>query len=174
VEFATDLFDRDRVERLVGTWTELLAAVLAEPALPVDSTELPSPAPDDLAAPDDHRPTEAAVAAGAPETADRSLLAAIWAEVLGVDGIEPDQDFFDLGGHSLLAMRITARVGAALDLELPMTVLFQNSTLARFAAAVDTALAEADDPAAAEQPEPDPGPATGRPALTVQTREGLS
>jgi acyl carrier protein len=164
VEFATDLFDRDRVERLVGTWTELLAAVLADPGLPVDSAELPVPARGDLAAPDDHQPAETAAspAAPSPEVADRSLLAGIWSQVLGVDRIEPDQDFFDLGGHSLLAMRITARVSAALDLDLPMTVLFQNPTLARFAAAVDAALAEAEDPA------------EGQPTRTASTSEGLS
>ncbi|GAA1973282.1 condensation domain-containing protein [Kitasatospora viridis] len=164
VEFATDLFDRDRVERLVELWTALLAAVLADPELPVDSDLLPHPAPEDLAAPDEQPPTGVPAApTTAPETADRALLATVWREVLGLHTLDPDQDFFDLGGHSLLAMRITARVGAALDLDLPMTVLFQNPTLARFCAAVDAALAEADQPApGADEP------------TTTSTSEGQS
>ncbi len=44
----------------------------------------------------------------APETPVEETLASIWRQVLGVDRVGIDDDFFDLGGHSLLAVRMLA------------------------------------------------------------------
>ncbi|WP_406207783.1 amino acid adenylation domain-containing protein [Kitasatospora sp. NBC_01560] len=44
-----------------------------------------------------------------PETAAERVLAAIWAEVLGLPEVGTDEDFFDLGGHSLLATQVVAK-----------------------------------------------------------------
>ena len=38
------------------------------------------------------------------------LIAGIWAELLGVAALGPDDNFFDLGGHSMLAMQAIARI----------------------------------------------------------------
>ena len=38
------------------------------------------------------------------------MLADIWQDLLGIDDIASDANFFDIGGHSLLAMTMIARV----------------------------------------------------------------
>jgi amino acid adenylation domain-containing protein len=61
------------------------------------------------------------------------LVAALFAGVLGVDHVGPDDSFFDRGGHSLKAMQVVSRVRRALGVELPLPVLFQQSTAAGLA-----------------------------------------
>ena len=70
----------------------------------------------------------------APETPVQESLAAIWSEVLAIDRIGIDDDFFDLGGHSLLAVRMLARVHDDLGVELPLRDLFDGATVRKLAA----------------------------------------
>jgi amino acid adenylation domain-containing protein len=108
-------------------------AYVAVPALPmtpnhkVDRARLPKP---DLAAP--------AAGSGAPRPGLEADLAAIWEQVLGVEGIGRDDDFFDLGGHSLLALRVFARVEALTGRRPPLSALFRAPTVAMFAALLGT------------------------------------
>jgi glyine---[glycyl-carrier protein] ligase len=45
-----------------------------------------------------------------PSSTPERLLCDLFAQVLGVDRVGPDDGFFDLGGHSLLAAMLLARV----------------------------------------------------------------
>src|SRR5690606_27820446 len=65
------------------------------------------------------------------------LVAAVVAEVLGVETVGADDDFFDLGGNSLVATRVAARLGAALDRQVPVARLFETPAVAELAAALD-------------------------------------
>ncbi len=76
----------------------------------------------------------------APRTDSEELVAAVWAEVLGLAKVGALDDFFDLGGHSLLATRVMARLQAAIDLAVPLRTLFTHRTVARFADAVEELL----------------------------------
>ena len=69
----------------------------------------------------------------APTTAIEERLTSIWSEVLSVDPIGIDDNFFDLGGHSLAASRVISRVIQAFKLDLPLVALFDAPTVAEMA-----------------------------------------
>ncbi|WP_066370582.1 non-ribosomal peptide synthetase [Herbidospora mongoliensis] len=64
-------------------------------------------------------------------------VADVWRAVLGVDGVGPDDDFFQLGGHSLLAGQVAARLRRHFGVPVPMTLIFRHPRLADLAAAVE-------------------------------------
>ena len=66
------------------------------------------------------------------------MLADIWAELLGVDHVGVDENFFEAGGHSLLAGRVVSRVRAAFGVSLPLRAMFDRPTIAQLAEAVET------------------------------------
>ena len=70
----------------------------------------------------------------APRDALERDLAAIWKEMLGVQQVSIDDDFFELGGQSLIAMRLFNRIRKEHGVELSLSVLFQAPTIAATAA----------------------------------------
>jgi acyl-coenzyme A synthetase/AMP-(fatty) acid ligase/acyl carrier protein len=91
----------------------------------VDRRRLPAP---DLQNPDPKR------AYIAPRTHTETLIAEIWAEVLGVARVGIEDDFFELGGHSLIATQVMSRIRKALQVELPLRRIFETPTVAGLAA----------------------------------------
>jgi amino acid adenylation domain-containing protein len=75
----------------------------------------------------------------APSGKAEEAVAAIWAELLGVERIGRGDDFFELGGHSLLAVRVVWRVRQALGVEAETGDLFERPVLADFARGLETA-----------------------------------
>ncbi|NQD58262.1 amino acid adenylation domain-containing protein, partial [Pseudomonas sp. CM25] len=69
----------------------------------------------------------------APDTELERKVAAIWAEVLGVENVSLTDNFFELGGHSLLATQAVARLQIELGTNLPLALLFQTENLQAFA-----------------------------------------
>ena len=65
----------------------------------------------------------------APRTQTEKIVAGVFAEVLGVDPVGLDDDFFALGGDSLIATRVSARLQLALGREVPVRYLFDASTV---------------------------------------------
>ncbi|MBD2015334.1 amino acid adenylation domain-containing protein [Microcoleus sp. FACHB-53] len=69
----------------------------------------------------------------APSTPTEEILAAIWAEVLGLQQVGINDNFFELGGHSMLAARLFAQIEKAFGKNLPLATLFQSPTIEQLA-----------------------------------------
>jgi non-ribosomal peptide synthetase component F/NRPS condensation-like uncharacterized protein len=79
----------------------------------------------------------------APRTDAEDLVVFVWGEVLQVDGIGATDDFFALGGHSLLAVQVAARIGAIIEVDVPIRMLFTLPTVEQLAAGLEQLLVRA-------------------------------
>jgi len=75
-------------------------------------------------------------------TSTEKQLAAIWSEVLRVDRVRLQDNFFDLGGHSLLMTQVLLRVSETFGLDFPMVVLLDNPTVSSLSKVIDIDLAQ--------------------------------
>ena len=103
------------------------AVLVTLPALPrtaggkVDPQALPAPTEEPEVRAEGSRVT--------PRTALENAIAGVWKEVLGVEEVGVDDNFFDLGGHSLLLVRVHSRLQKLLEREIPIVDLFHYSTV---------------------------------------------
>ncbi|MFT7866116.1 MULTISPECIES: non-ribosomal peptide synthetase [Amycolatopsis] len=81
-----------------------------------------------------------------PRTPVERQLCELFADVLGLPRVGPDDSFFALGGHSLLATRLIARVRTTLHAELEVRAVFETPTPAGLAAVLATARGTARPP----------------------------
>ncbi|MBO0697601.1 MAG: hypothetical protein J2P46_04345, partial [Zavarzinella sp.] len=98
-------------------------------------------------------------------------VAAVWADVLGVQGLSPDDDFFVVGGDSMSGMRILARLTSESGQTLSEADLFAARTIRGLAGFLkDTPVVAA--PATPQSPavRPVPGSRTRFPATAGQQR----
>ncbi|RLU86323.1 amino acid adenylation protein [Streptomyces griseocarneus] len=74
----------------------------------------------------------------APEGEAETLIAEVWAEVLGRERVGADDDFFALGGHSLLALRVVARLKKRMGVTMRVKDVYQHPSLRALAHHVGT------------------------------------
>jgi acyl carrier protein len=67
------------------------------------------------------------------ENAASGELGRIWQQLLGVDSIGANDNFFDLGGDSILAIHLFAEIEKVFKIKLPVSVLFDAPTLEELA-----------------------------------------
>jgi amino acid adenylation domain-containing protein len=125
----------------------------------VDRKALPAPEPD---------ATDRGAGDEAPRTPLEASLAAIWAEVLGVERVGVFDDFFDLGGHSLQAVQLVARITATLGRPAAVRMVLQAPTVAGMAELLEAEAAVPPTPSA--RPSTEAATVEVPPHLTIEER----
>ncbi|MEU6238534.1 amino acid adenylation domain-containing protein [Kitasatospora sp. NPDC047058] len=143
-----DELERHLRERLpahmVPQTTLVLAALPLTPHGKVDRSALPVPA------------GRSGAAGPQPKGETERRIARAWAEVLRVDAVGADRNFFDVGGHSLLLVELQHRLQEIAGREIELLDLFQHTSVRAQAAFLDAA------------PDPAPAAAAPRPEGTQQ------
>ena len=92
---------------------------------------------DRKALPPPSRETSSGDKDAAPRTETETAVAAIWNELLKVDGIGIHDDFFDLGGDSMTAVVLIVRLHTTFAVNLELAILFERPTIAGLSEAID-------------------------------------
>lgn len=115
-----------------GSFVELTSLPLTANGK-IDKTALPKPTASVSATP------------SLTATPSENLVRDIWRELLGLQTVGTQDNFFALGGHSLLGTQVISRVALAMGVELPLSAIFENPTVASLAAAAEKAPKRGDD-----------------------------
>ena len=75
----------------------------------------------------------------AARTKGETMLVELWKETFGLDQVSVHDNFFALGGDSLSAVNMVAELSARYAIELPISALFQDPTIANLARSIDGA-----------------------------------
>jgi acyl-coenzyme A synthetase/AMP-(fatty) acid ligase/acyl carrier protein len=116
------------------------AAFVPMPELPrlpngkLDRRALPAPG---------REQTRGAAAFVGPRTPTEEALAAIWAELLGIERVGVHDNFFELGGNSLMAIQVMSRLRSTFDAQLKVRELFAHPSLEALALRTEEAVMEA-------------------------------
>ena len=132
-----EIVDRPRIPPLEGAraLTRILLAAtptavvaVAQPPEELDArNRTPSPRANEATA---HHP---ALSGAAPGEGVEGTLASWWQELLGVEKVGLDDDFFALGGHSLVGVRLFAKIRKTWQVDLELAVLFEARTVRQLA-----------------------------------------
>jgi acyl-CoA synthetase (AMP-forming)/AMP-acid ligase II/acyl carrier protein len=122
-------------EHMLPSAFVLLQALPLTPNGKLDRHALPSP---------DKARQETATPFNPPATEVERKLAAIFRELLGLDEIGVDDNFFDLGANSLMMIRVVEKIRTELGIKMSLVRLFQFPTLASLAAAIAAFAADPD------------------------------
>jgi acyl carrier protein len=129
-------------EYMIPTSLVLLDALPLTPNGKVDRKALP--------APDSSRP-QLETAFVAPRTPTEVELAELWMELLHIEKVGIQDNFFDIGGHSLLAMQLIAQIQARFGVEVSLRNYFMRPTIKDLAEMIEEALLDSSDLAKFEE-----------------------
>jgi acyl carrier protein len=77
-----------------------------------------------------------------PQNAAEAKIAEIWRQILGIEKISVQDNFFSIGGHSLLATQAISRLRDEFGVELPLQQIFETPVIADLALVVTGAQSE--------------------------------
>jgi acyl transferase domain-containing protein/acyl carrier protein len=125
----------DRV--LAGRLSEVIVSTRDLPRLVAQARRAAAePTPERATGPSPTAPTGRAALPTpfvAPGTGLEQTIAEVWQELLGIEPIGREDDFFEAGGHSLLATQVMSRLYQKLGVDVPLRTLFEARTIAAFA-----------------------------------------
>ncbi|NDJ23257.1 amino acid adenylation domain-containing protein [Nostoc sp. B(2019)] len=136
--YKTDLFEDATIARMVTIFKKLLEYIVSNPdqriselpclsegeSLPIQNSKLPV-AKNSF----QNEFTE-------PGNPIEEVILAIWKEILGLEHISTQDNFFDIGGHSALVLQVIYKLQKALQVELPLVSLFEKPTIVQQAEAI--------------------------------------
>jgi acyl carrier protein len=121
VEALMDLLRERLPEYMIPSAIVPLAEFATTPSGKLDRKALPAP---------DH--AKAATGRG-PRNPEEEALCRLFADLLGAEAVGIDDDFFAAGGHSLLATRLSGRIRNEFEVDVKVTMVFRNPTVAQLA-----------------------------------------
>ncbi|MFI8951931.1 condensation domain-containing protein [Streptomyces sp. NPDC053750] len=140
VVLRADLFEQETADLLARSVTAVLRGAAANPSAALSA--LPCPLAGRTAAasgaeePDEVRePVRGAVGDSRPSTRTEVLLSRLWTEILGLETVGVDDEFYAAGGNSLRAVRVVMRA-RELGVELPVEKVLGEHTIRELAATV--------------------------------------
>jgi amino acid adenylation domain-containing protein len=107
---------------------ELIPFLPLTPNGKIDRNALPKPS---------HQSSSWANGFAPPGTNAEKVIAAIWADLLGVEKLSIYDDFFELGGHSLVAVQAMTRLEKETGKRLPLASLFEAPTVEKLAKLIE-------------------------------------
>lgn len=130
--YSTDLYRSESARQILADYQLLLTQFVANPEQRFDEMPKLSWTPQFLP-PKATAATKAALGFVSSSTPIQEKLVSIWQEVLDLDNVGVEDNFFALGGHSLMATQVIARIRNAFDYELPLRKLFEAPTISALA-----------------------------------------
>lgn len=141
--YSAELFEKETIQQRLAHYEALLTALLAKPEQPMSGQGpfLPAAPPRPVSPRPEPEPV-AVLETSEPFTPTEVALADIWREVIGLEEVRRNENFFEAGGHSLLATLVVSRIAKAFNVELPLRVIFEAPTLVELAQAITRAQIE--------------------------------
>jgi thioesterase domain-containing protein len=158
-DFNTDLFDPERIARMLDDYTALLQAISSDPNARILEFPLAHAEPEPkltgatrLFAKVERQKAKTLVMPSSrrdgPLTSEQELLLGIWKNILGASEIGIHDNFFEIGGHSLLAARLMAQIQERTGQRMPVSAIFRAPTVAALAPFLREQTAAKPDPLA--------------------------
>jgi thioesterase domain-containing protein len=162
-DFSTALFTVEHVTHMFEDYSEVLRCITLHPETRIDDVPLPRlsdaglPIRSAVRRRDSKRgdriglassPARTSLGSAPVATSEQALLTEIWKEVLSLEHIRVDDNFFDVGGNSLLAARLISQIRDATGRALPVSAIFRAPTIEALALLLRDNVVSETDPVA--------------------------